>query len=709
MKKGLFSPFLIFIFLYAVAFQPEGWTEEKPVLNVQYQAEHFSDIKSVAVSPDGRYLVSGDVKGQIFIREMATGIILRVLDHGAELRPVEISPNGAFLVSGGFDNKIRVWEFPSGKPLYSMDGHKSRVFNCRISPDGAYFATVGDDSDIKIWDLASGKLLHALKGNLASHSSVDISGDGRRLVAGSMQNGAEIWKIETPWESQKTQLVKTLKFKGYVSSVAISPDGKLAAFGGFEKAISIFDFLSGEIVRKLDKFFVYGSRAIVFGADGRFLTAGSQTYDITTWDLSTGNVVRTFKKGRHASVSSICMTPDHRYVVSGGSDCTVKVLEADTGKLVMSTQNGGSTDTDLLAASPDGRYLALGGWYKSRIKIWDHSQGRFLDPLESGSDGGCFCLTFSKDSRFLAAATDTADIAVWEMNDGKPSEAARFRAEKTVYQIAFDPSGAYIMSANEDCRFALWDWAKAAELRGTETRESGFELSVFHVGAKDLVWGLTAKVKGLILLLRDWQKNFVLENKPYQGLIPIGGHGARVDALAVSGKGDIVVSAGQDRIIKVFVLKEGEGAFKLLAQLAGHKGRILALDISPDGRFLVSGDSEGLLCIWDLSKGSLHRSMKGHASSIRSLAVMQDGKTFVSCGRVEPVRFWDLSSGDLIATLMPIGEKDHLIFTPDGCVDYSPGARPVFSFTAGAQTLGEDRIAAEYRKPDVIRRRLTGK
>ena len=73
------------------------------------------------------------------------------------------------------------------------------------------------------------------------------------------------------------------------------------------------------------------------------------------------------------------------------------------------------------------------------------------------------------------------------------------------------------------------------------------------------------------------------------------GHTDDITALALSAKGDRLVSASDDKTLKVWNLRTGA----LLRTLKGHTATVISVAISPNGDRAVSG-SKGELKFWDL-------------------------------------------------------------------------------------------------------------
>ena len=84
-------------------------------------------------------------------------------------------------------------------------------------------------------------------------------------------------------------------------------------------------------------------------------------------------------------------------------------------------------------------------------------------------------------------------------------------------------------------------------------------------------------------------------NKKTDHVRVLRGHTDDITALAISTKGERLVSSSDDRTVRVWNLRTG----KLLQTLKGHNTAVISVAISPDGRRAVSG-SKGELNFWEL-------------------------------------------------------------------------------------------------------------
>ena len=158
---------------------------------------HTSSIYAIAISPDGKYIVSGSNK-TIKIWDFKTGECLNTLEgHTSSINSIAISPDGKYIVSGSWDKTIKIWDFKTGEFLNTLEGHKFYVSSIAISPDGKYIVSGSRDKTIKIWDFKTGECLNTLEGHKYFVNSIAISPDGKYIVSGSLDDTIKIWDFKT--------------------------------------------------------------------------------------------------------------------------------------------------------------------------------------------------------------------------------------------------------------------------------------------------------------------------------------------------------------------------------------------------------------------------------------------------------------------------------------------------------------------------------
>src|SRR5262249_35320548 len=161
---------------------------------------HQGKVSGIALSPDGRRVVSGATNGVLWIWDVATGVPVCSPQCPDNLRCVAISPDGRQAASGSFERMIRVWDAINGQEVRCFRADWGAVFSLTFSPDGRYLVAGCTDGTIEVWDVAKGERW----GVLALSAKVPLIA----IAAESPNFGALLNQVEG------------------IASVAVSPDGK---------------------------------------------------------------------------------------------------------------------------------------------------------------------------------------------------------------------------------------------------------------------------------------------------------------------------------------------------------------------------------------------------------------------------------------------------------------------------------------------------
>jgi WD40 repeat protein len=105
------------------------------------------------------------------------------------------SPNGRYLVSGNQDDTAEVWDTMKGTLLYTYDGHSGGINSVAWSPDGQEIASGSNDHTVRIWSPFTRKTLMVYSEHSDDIWSVAWSPDGKEIVSGSWDHTAKVWKV----------------------------------------------------------------------------------------------------------------------------------------------------------------------------------------------------------------------------------------------------------------------------------------------------------------------------------------------------------------------------------------------------------------------------------------------------------------------------------------------------------------------------------
>ena len=345
-------------------------------------------VKSVTFSPDGHTLVSGDNHGTVRLWDVADPAHPRplgpILTGGGAVASVAFSPDRRTLASGGYDGTVRLWDVADParpRPLGPILTGGGAVASVAFSPDGHTLASGSLDGTIRLWDVADPArprpLGQPLTGGGAAVDSVAFSPDGHTLASGNYDNTVRLWDVADP--GRPRSIGPILTGSAPMDSVAFSPVGHMLAGGDSDGAIWLWDVTDPVHPRSIGPIPASKTAAVqsvTFNPDGHTLASSEGDGTIRLWDIAHPALPRPLGpplSGGGAFVNSVAFSPDGDTLTGGSFDGTVRLWDvADPARPRPLGQplTGSTVTVDSVAFSPDGHTLASGS-ADGTTRLWN--------------------------------------------------------------------------------------------------------------------------------------------------------------------------------------------------------------------------------------------------------------------------------------------------------------------------------------------------
>ncbi|KIK37921.1 hypothetical protein CY34DRAFT_809855 [Suillus luteus UH-Slu-Lm8-n1] len=284
---------------------------------------HEEWVSSVAFIPHTNLLVTSSADKTFRVWDLDTGkqVGEPLLSHECAVWKIAVSPDGRWVVSGGWNGSILVWEVATNKtdlkrePV-SFKGHEILLRGLAFAPDSETFASASNDMTVCVWKRAARQMVLGPLRLDELPNSVSYSFSGRKLAAGTDKhiivwdatNGEELFKIQkrayriafTPdslrlvssdWNNIRISDATTgdiiKQFDAHTEtcqSLAISPNGSKLATTSADKTMRFFDMTTLEPIGEPFEHPDVPS-CVAFSEDSQLIATGCEDKLVRTWTV----------------------------------------------------------------------------------------------------------------------------------------------------------------------------------------------------------------------------------------------------------------------------------------------------------------------------------------------------------------------------------------------------------------------------------------
>jgi WD40 repeat protein len=645
---------------------------------------------------------------------LKTGDIIDVAD-GVEMETssafeklITTKPPGAELrlrvMSGGSERRVSVTlaEQPKiqaaqdreGGPLLMLDtgGHMAVIRGLAFTPDGKQLASAGEDKVIRIWDWQAGKTI--------------------RTIRGQVGPGPE----------------------GKIYAMALSPDGRWLAAGGFMApgfgvrddevgTIRLYDFATGKLVALLNGR-TNAVLSLAFSPGGKQLISGNGNNKLAIiWDVEGRKLLHRLQ-GHTAEISGVAFTPDGQRAVTGSYDTTLRLWRVGDGSLIAELK-GHKDKIRAIAVNPIDGSIASGS-DDGEIRLWNGRTGQYLRTL-ANQGGFVGSLGFSKDGRQLLSTCGYGGCfntqRVWDVATGKQNVIFT-EHNNTVVASTISPDGRLAATGGGDnSETRIWELATGVPVRGlggkplmlVGTGASRWAVGFSADGLK-VAWGTTGRYSanndrgplGFQMRLPGSTHRLGLPE-------PLNANAAKDFVRARTSFGEYALShrkGGRFGFDAFLDLKRDGKVISSIEREINTGNRHLAYTFTPDGQTIISGGSFGMVTSYDLSGRGLGNFV-GHDGDVWAVTPSPDGRLLVSGSADQTVRLWNLKTRELIVTLFSGSDGEWVMWTPQGYYTGSPGADKIVGWQINKgpdqvpDYVGADQLRDHLNRPDIVEKAIT--
>jgi WD40 repeat protein len=312
---------------------------------------------------------------------------------------------------------------------------------------------------------------------------------------------------------------------------------------------------------------------VAWSPEGDRLAVASVSGQVAIYDAEKGRAIHLLEQAHADGCDALAWRPDGNALATAGRDGMWKLWDTDSGKSLVSHAAGASWPEHLVWSSKPigerGHLLALGAG--SQVTFWTEDGERIGEAIK-------FPRTVAEIAWILGGTTlaVASSTGVSLRNPLTGAEERLFASRDPILNMAFSPSGKWLMTGNQDSSVHVWNADS-----GTEMHMRGFAAKV-----RQLAWHRASR----------W--------------LATGG-GPTVSVWDCAGRGP-------------------EGRMPLL--LEGHTDQVSALHYQPQGDWLASGARDGSIGIWSPTQRQNQISRAKLESGVTRVAWSPDGKRLAVTG-----------------------------------------------------------------------------
>lgn len=491
------------------------------------------------------------------------------------------------------------------------NGHMGQIRDLEISNDNKYVITCSFDKTIKKWEVETGKIVMEYRGHIGQGSDgmvyqIALSPDNKYLATGGWYGAtdeSEVLGDIRIFDFKTGKMIKVLKgHEGTPVGMGFSNDSKYLICGDENSTIIKWDVESGKAVSKFIYHPVeYGKTLYKLEVKNDFILSIDWVGHVCLWDINNSKkplkIEKKFiKKALFNDIGPIAISPTKTDIVIPLNHIMIFFDENLKFKYFFERKN----NPGFIKFSNDGQKMLVGSVASGdenrycSVYTKNPSTGKFEDEIQyRGHQNTVLAGGFISNTEFVTAGGENDEIHFWKIN--KDNSTQLIKEFIGVGQIMYGS--------------------------GLDNQTIGFTSEWTEN------FGKSKLIKSFDLFLKEFQP---IENDAFRKPLE------KWENFTF----DLYNTGVMTNIFSGLILKKGDKAMDTIMREYWNGSSHDSFTFTENG-FVISGGSYGVLKAYN-QKGIETNTFIGHEGDVWSCALSSNGKRLITCGNDKTIRIWPL-------------------------------------------------------------------